>query len=174
MTDSTPAAGAAPRRTGLVRVLTGLVVVLLVAVGVLAWVVKGHRDDRDAVEAAREAALRAGRQAILNLDALSAATIDADIKRVLDGSTGTFKKQFADASDDLKSLVVSRKTVSSGTVLSAGVVRADLDSATVLVAVDRLVKDSTDKDGTTARDRWKVDLEKHDGRWLVAGLEGVA
>lgn len=164
----------APRSRVLTAVLAVLVAVLLVATLVLAWVVKGHRDDREALEAAREAALRAGRQAILNLDALSAATVDADLKRVVDGSTGDFKKQFVQAQGDLKSLVVARKTVSKGTILSAGVVRADLDTATVLVAVDRVVSDSTNTTGTTARDRWKLDLEKHDGRWLVAALEGVA
>ena len=165
---------AAPRGRVLPAVLSVLVVVLLVATLVLAWVVKGHRDDREALESAREAALRAGRQAILNLDALSAATVDADLKRVVDGATGDFKKQFTQAQSDLKSLVVARKTVSKGTILSAGVVRADLDSATVLVAVDRVVTDTTNTAGTTARDRWKVDLEKHGGRWLVSGLEGVA
>ena len=46
--------------------------------------------------------------------------------------------------------------------------------ATVLVAVDRVVKDSTTPDGTTAHDRWKVSLELRSGRWLVANLEAVA
>jgi Mce-associated membrane protein len=54
------------------------------------------------------------------------------------------------------------------------VVRADTDTATVLVAVDRTVKDSTDPQGAVAHDRWRVDLEKHGGRWLVSDLEPVA
>ena len=41
-------------------------------------------------------------------------------------------------------------------------------------AVDRVVKDSTSPDGTTAHDRWKVSLELRSGRWLVANLEAVA
>jgi Mce-associated membrane protein len=155
-------------------VLSVLVVVLLAASVTLAFVVRSHLDARDEVVASRDAALQAGRQAILNLDALSASTIDADLKRVLDGATGQFKAQFQQAQKDLKTLVVSRKTVSQGTILSAGVVRADDASATVLVAVDRLVKDSTTPAGTTAHDRWKVSLERRGGRWLVAVLDAVA
>lgn len=157
-----------------VPLLSVLVGVLLVASVVLAFVVKSHVDARDEVVASRDNALQAGRQAILNLDALSAGTIDADLKRVLDGATGNFKMQFTQAQADLKNLVVSRKTSSRGTVLSAGVVRSDSASATVLVAVDRVVKDSTTPNGTTAHDRWKVSLERRGGRWLVAVLDAVA
>ena len=162
------------RSRPVVMVLSVLVVVLLAASVALAFVVRSHLNARDEVVASRDAALQAGRQAILNLDALSAATIDADLKRVLDGATGQFKEQFQQAQKDLKTLVVSRKTVSRGTILSAGVVRADDASATVLVAVDRLVKDSTTPDGTTAHDRWKVSLERRGGRWLVSVLDAVA
>ena len=162
------------RSRPVVPILSVLVLVLLAASVSLAFVVKSHLDARDEVVASRDSALQAGRQAILNLDALSAATIDADLKKVLDGATGQFKTQFQQAQKDLKSLVVSRKTSSEGTILSAGVVRADSASATVLVAVDRLVKDSTNAAGTTAHDRWKVSLELRGGRWLVATLDAVA
>jgi Mce-associated membrane protein len=168
-----PSADDGRARTWLV-VLSALAAALVVAVAVLSFVALSHRRDRQALEDARENALAAGRQAILNLDALSAATIDKDLARVVAGATGTFKEQFTKAQADLKELVVSRKTESSGQILSAGVVRSDTDTATVLVAVDRTVKDSTDKDGTVAHDRWRLDLEKHGGRWLVADLQPVA
>lgn len=162
-----------PARTA-VQVLSVLAVALLAAAVALGVTVLSHRNDRDALDDARESALAAARQEIINLDSLNHATIDADLKRVIDGATGTFKDQFTRAQADLKSLIVQRKSVSSGTVLQAGVVRADTDTATVLVAVDRSVKDSTDPDGAVAHDRWRVDLEKHGGRWLVSALEPVA
>jgi Mce-associated membrane protein len=162
------------RRGRLVPVLATLTVLLLAASVVLALVVKSQRDDRQELAVARESALQAARQAILNLDGLSAATIDRDLARVLAQSTGTFKKQFSQAQGELKKRVVGLKAVSSGRILSAGVVRSDTDTATVLVAVDRLVKDSTNKDGVTARDRWRLDLERRGGRWLVEKLEPVA
>jgi Mce-associated membrane protein len=162
------------RRARAAVVALSVVAVQLLATSVaLAVSVKAHQDDRDALDSARSAAVTAARQEVVNLDSLSWDTIDADLKRVLDGATGTFKDQFSRAQNDLKPVVVQRKSESSGTVLFAGVVRADTDTATVLVAVDRTVKDSTDPSGAVAHDRWRVDLEKHGGRWLVSDLQPV-
>jgi Mce-associated membrane protein len=177
VSDQALAAPARPRTSRRARtavVVLGALAVLLAAASVgLAVTVKSHLDDRDALDAARSAAVAAARQEIVNLDSLSWDTVDADLKRVLDGATGTFKDQFSRAQKDLKPVVVQRKSQSSGQVLFAGVVRADTDTATVLVAVDRTVKDSTDPAGAVAHDRWRVDLEKHGGRWLVSDLQPV-
>jgi len=170
MTDPEPTPPG--RRGG--RVLVALAVLLLAVAVVLGVVVKGQRDDRNRLTDARNGALAAGRQMIVNLDSISASTIDRDLKRVLDGSTGKFKEQFDRAKEQLKTLVVQRKTVSTGKVLSAGVVRADAESATLLVAADRTVKDTTSPEGQVAHDRWKVEMEKRGGKWLVAELEPVA
>lgn len=148
--------------------------VLLAAIVALGVTVKAHVDDRDALIAARGSAVAAARQEIINLDSLAYQTIDRDIKRVLAGATGTFKEQFTRAQQTLKAQVLQRKSVSTGKVLSAAVVRADPDTATVLVAAERSVKDSTTTTGGVAHDRWRVNLEKHRGQWLVAALEPVA
>ena len=178
MTDPT---GEAPPRLPLSRrartavIALSVLAVLLVAASVgLAVTVKAHLDDRDALESARNAAVAAARQQIVNLDSLSYQTIDEDLARVLAGATGTFKDQFSRAQKDLKPVILQNKSVSTGSVLFAGVVRADTDTATVLVAVDRTVKDATQPSGAVAHDRWRVDLEKHGGRWLVSDLEPVA
>lgn len=177
MSEQPLAAPVRPRMSRRARnavVALSAVAVLLAAASVgLAVTVKSHLDDRDALDTARSAAVAAARQEIVNLDSLSWNTVDADLKRVLDGATGTFKDQFSRAQKDLKPVVVQRKSESSGQVLFAGVVRADTDTATVLVAVDRTVKDSTDPAGAVAHDRWRVDLEKHGGRWLVSDLQPV-
>lgn len=154
--------------------LGALAVVLLAAVVALALVVRSHRADRSALEDARGTALLAGRQLILNLDAISAPTVDADLARVVAGATGDFAASFGKSQDELKKFVVGNATSSSGTILAAGVVSADTDSATVLVAVDRRVKDKTNPDGVVAHDRWQLSLEKHGGRWLVSDLQPVS
>lgn len=152
-------------------VLSVLLLVATVALGVT-W--RRHVSDRHALDDARGDALVAARQHIVNLDSIAWSTVDRDLARVLDGATGMFKDQFARAKADLKSQVVQRKSVSTGTVVSAAVVRADRSTATVLVAAERTVRDSSATQGGTAHDRWKVALEKHGGRWLVADLEPVA
>jgi Mce-associated membrane protein len=154
-------------------VLLALLVLLLVAASVLTVLLVGRLSDRRALERARDDAVAAGRQAIVNLDSISAATVERDMDRVLAGATGTFKDQFERSRADLAKLVVANKTVSTGTVISAGVVSADTASATLLVAADRVVKDATTPQGATVHDRWRVYLEKRGGRWLVAKLEPV-
>lgn len=175
MTEPLPEAPAAARSAsrGTVRALLVLLVLLLVAASVLSVLLLGRLSDRRALERAREDAVAAGRQAIVNLDSISAATVERDMDRVLAGSTGTFKDQFERSRDDLQKLVVANKTISSGTVLSAGVVSADTVSATLLIAAERSIKDASNPQGATVHDRWRVYLEKRDGRWLVAKLEPV-
>lgn len=164
-----------PRGARTALIVLSVVAVLLIAASIALAIIGGqHKSARADLESARSDAVTAARQEILNLDSLSAATIDADLARVVAGSTGSFKAQFGKATAELKQVVVARKTVSTGTILSAGLVRADTDSATVLVAVDRTVKDTSNKDGVVAHDRWKLSLEKHGGRWLVADLQPVS
>lgn len=151
-----------------------MAVLLAASAAALALVVRSHRADRNALDQARGDALLAGRQLLLNLDAISAPTVDPDIQRVVAGSTGDFKDSFVKAEPDLKKVVQDNATTSTGQILAAGVVRADSDSATVLVAVDRKLKDKTNPNGVVAHDRWQMALEKHGGHWLVADLQPVA
>ena len=163
-----------PSRRTAVTVLAVLAVLLLVADVALGALWLSRRAHRQALESARFDAVTAARQEIVSLDSLSAATIDRDLAAVLSGTTGTFRDQFTRSQADLKALILQHKTTSSATVRSAGVVRADTSSATVLVATDRTVSDSTTPSGQLVNERWTVDLEKHGGRWLVADLQPVS
>lgn len=166
---------AAPRRVGVaVLVLAVVAAMLAVACVALALVTRSQRAARSDFLAARNAAASAAGQLVVDLDALSAGTIDADLKRVVGLSTGTFKKQFTSSQAQLRTVVVQQKISSKGELRSVGVVRSDTDTATVIVAVDRTFKDVTHTSGVVANDRWKVELEKHGGRWLVSDLEPVA
>lgn len=154
--------------------LTTVVALLVIACLGLGLLLGRHLSSRRDADSARADALASARQAILNLDALSAATIDRDLTRVVVGSTGAFRDSFSKAQKDLTAVVKERKTVSTGTVLSAGVVRADADTATVLVAVDRSIRDSSTPKAVVAHDRWRMSMELHGGRWLLADLQPVS
>lgn len=160
-------------RRGLV-LLSLLGVLLLAASVALALVWAGEKRSRDHLSQARSDAVAAARQEMLDLDSLSAATIDADLAKIIAGATGSFKDQFVKAKTDLKQVVAQRKTTSAGVIRSSGVVRSDNDTATVLIAVDRTIKDASTLQPATTTDRWRLDLEKHDGRWLVANLNPVS
>ena len=165
-------------RQNLVVLILAVLATLLVATGaVLGVVVHDQRSgqaDRRELAAAQSSATAAAGQLILNLDALSAPTIDRDFALVVAGSTGTFNKQFTRSEAQLKSYIKGQKITSKGELVSTGLVRSDTDTATVIVAVDRTFKDSTHPSGVVAHDRWKLDLERHSGRWLVAVLEPVS
>jgi Mce-associated membrane protein len=154
--------------------LAVLATLLLAASAGLAVTVKSHLDDRNALDDAREGALAAARQEVINLDSVSWSTFDRDFARILSGGTGDFKDQITKGQAELKRQVLARKTVLSGKVLSAGVVRADTSTATVLIGSEETVKDSTTTQGGTVHARWRVDLEKHGGRWLVSNLQAVS
>lgn len=162
-----------PSRRGLIAV-TALLLVAAVALAVV-YLVKVRPDAaHDAkLVAARTQALAAGRQAIVNLDAISAKTLDADLKRVEAVSVGKFKELFTKSEGTLRELYPKQQTASSGTIRSAAVVSTDTDTVTLLIASDRSVTDVTNKTPVLQTSRWEVVMEKHGGRWLMADLEPV-
>ena len=165
-----------PKRSAspaLVGVVTGLAVVLLLLTVATLLVALLHKPKDEALDDARTAALAAGRQVVINLDALNAATLDADLKRVEGAITGTFKTQFTKAEATLRQLYPTRKTVSRGEVRAAAFVKGDANSMTLLVASDRTFTDADNKDPVLQTSRYELVMEKHGGRWLLADLEPV-
>lgn len=148
-----------PRYTRRVRGALLLLVLagLLVAVGLLALEVRAderrERDEREALQAARESAT-----ALTSLDHRQS---DQDVDRVLAGATGELAQQFRDSRDRLRTLLGSRRSASSGTVLEAGLVQLAQDEAEVLLAVDAEVTDAdTQASGGAPRvQRYRMSLE---------------
>ena len=157
----------------LVGVVTGLAVVLLLLTVATLLVALLHKPKDEALDQARTDALAAGRQVVVNLDALNAATLDADLKRVEPQITGTFKTQFVKAEETLRKLYPLRKTISKGEIRSAAVLKADLNTITLLIASDRTFTDTDNKDPVLQTSRYEAVMEKHGGKWLLADLEPV-
>jgi Mce-associated membrane protein len=161
----------APPRAPLAAIVTLVVVLVLLAAGALLGAVKlrdaSQRDD------ARSAALGAARQEALNLTSIDGKDIDADLKRVQDGATGAFAKDFSDRAKDLKSVLTENAVVAEGHVLDAALVRGDLDTATVIVVVDSTVKNKAVPAGRANTYRMQLDLERQNGRWLTSALQFV-
>jgi Mce-associated membrane protein len=160
-----------PPRAPVALVAALAVVLALLAGGALVGAVKlrdaARRDD------ARAAALAAARQEALNLTSIDGKDIDADLKRVQDGATGAFAKDFAQRAKDLKSVLTQNAVVAEGRVIDAALVRGDLDTATVLVVVDSTVKNTSVPAGRANTYRMQLDLERHGGRWLTSALQFV-
>lgn len=125
-------------------------------------------------EARREAVLSAARQQALNFTTIGYKTVDKDIDRVIDGSTGDFKASYEQNRKTIKETVTKNKSTSKGQVLSSGVKTIDKDSAVALVVVDAQVTNVAHKKPSLQNYRMQFDLAKLDnGDWLVSGVEFV-
>jgi Mce-associated membrane protein len=169
--DANASASTPPARAPVALIVVLAVVLALLAAGALVGALKlrdqAQRDD------ARAAAVGAARQEALNLTSIDGQDIDADLKRVQDGATGGFGKDFATRSKDLKSVLTENAVVAEGHVIDAALVRGDLDTATVLVVVDSTVKNKAVPAGRANTYRMQLDLERHGSRWLTSALQFV-
>jgi Mce-associated membrane protein len=155
-------------------VTVAVIVVALAAV--VAAVVLGMRwnDDRT-LNQAHERALAAAKQTTVNFVSVSAATVDRDLQRILDGATGDFRDEFTRGQSQVRSAVVENKVDSHGTVLRSALVSGDRHSAVVLVAIDATVKNVKTPDGRASHYRIQVDVSRDpdSGKWLVSKLQFV-
>ena len=131
--------GATANRSGLWSLLvSGLVVAALA--GLVGWL--GYRAHEPSQ--AREDSnlfLAAGRQAALDLTTIDYTTVDADMQRILNSSTGAFRDDFAKRSAPFVAVVRKAQSKAQGTIDAAGLQSQGRDEAQVLVAVT--VKTST-------------------------------
>lgn len=169
-----PDAAAVPPRRGawhpaLALALAAACVLLAVAAVVLGLKLRSYDQD----EQARRDALRAARQSALNLTSIDTEKFDEAVQRVLEGATGDFRKEFEDNSENLEKLLAENEVSAQGTVLEAGLVRADKSNATALVVVDSTVRNTATPDGRVNTYRMQIEVERVDGRWLTSTLRFV-
>ncbi|MCW2739405.1 MAG: hypothetical protein JWN97_4049 [Nocardioides sp.] len=155
----------------MIGALSVALVALLVAIGVLATSRDSADDDlttaqREVAEAARAEAL-----AFLTVDHTD---MDPLVDAVLAGATGDFAEQYESQRDMLTSEAIRTKATSTGEVVSLGVGDVDDGSATVLVAANSTVTNtSTDSEGQVRYYRLRLVLVREGDRWLTSTLEFV-
>jgi Mce-associated membrane protein len=126
------------------------------------------------LDAAHRQAVAAARQVTLNFVSINASTVDGDLARIATGATGEFKDEFTRGMAQVRAAVVENNVESRGSVLRAGLVSGDLDSAVVLVAIDATVKNVRAPEGRLSHYRIQVDMAKvKSGGWLVSRLQFV-
>lgn len=81
----------------------------------------------------------AARQGVVTLMSLNYETVDEDVKRIIDNSTGEFKKDFESHADDFTKTARQSKTVTEATATVSGVESMSDNGAVVLVAASTKV-----------------------------------
>lgn len=108
-------------------------VVALIALGVLAGTLGYTMLDERRAGAQQDVFVDVARQGAINLTTIDHSTADADIQRILDGSTGTFHDDFQKRAQPFTDVVKQAQSTSVGTVTSAALESRDGDKAQVLV-----------------------------------------
>jgi Mce-associated membrane protein len=132
--DASPESPEAPRHSG-VRLAVAFSVVAIVGLGgVGGWL--GYRIvDERRTHAQQDEFVEAARQGATNLTTIDHATVDADIKRILDSSTGAFRDDFEKRAQTFAEVVKQAQSTSEGSVTAAGLESRDRDTAQVLVVM---------------------------------------
>ena len=175
-TDDAPRAGLRGVRTWrpTPRLLwTVTAVLLLAAVAVTATLGRSAWQAQRSADA-RDTALAAGRQIAVNFVTMNAATFDADTKRVLAESTGSFQKEYAATLTQLKPVVTANKTVSTVERAEASLVSGDDDSARVIVGVVAPTTNASTPKAEKKTYRLRLDLVKVGDSWKVSSLDFVS
>jgi Mce-associated membrane protein len=172
--DTSPPPTRPPEPTARRRPL--LLLGLLLVCAVVALVVTGRQwYEQHRLDGAHQAAVAAAKQATVDFVSISAVSVDHDLHRIAAGATGDFADEFNRGIRDVRTAVLDNEVTSQGTVLRAGLVSGDLDSAVVIVAVDATVKNKGTPGGRLSHYRIQLDLtlDPDSGRWLVSRLQFV-
>lgn len=144
---------------------------LLAVTGYLVW--QHQKNNRERHSAAEFTA--AARQDVINLMSIDYNTAQDSVQRVLDGSTGRFRANFADTAEDFVKALRDEKIVTKATVNDAAVESMTGDSAVVLIsATSQREGAKAPKDQQQPR-LWRVvvTLEREDGQIKMSGVDFV-
>lgn len=146
---------------------------LLVAVTGAVLVALGARQVSDAQQrvGAGAAALGTARQIAVDFAAYDYRRISQDFQRVAAESTGAFRQQFLTQSAGVQGLIVKARAVSHAEVVSSGLVEAKRDAATVVLALNRTVTNTSVPKGQTDSFGLQMVLVRVHGRWLASQVK---
>ena len=161
------------RRPGLKATAAALVVVLsLGLLGVSGWMMWQHRQTVAEQQRSAEFAA-AARQGVVTLMSLNFSHAKDDVQRIIDNTTGDFKKDFEGQAGDFTKVAQDSKVITEATVNSTAVQSMTRDSATVLVAVTTRVSNVASKEQAPRSWRLSVDVARDGGQIKLAKVEFV-
>lgn len=173
--EEQPAAAAQPPARGLGRTLRwAAATVAMLAIGALVTVsvlmVIHHRgvqaDERQAAEYAA-----AARQSVVTLMSLDFNSVDEDVQRIIDNSTGDFRKEFEGQAKDFATVAKESKVITEATATAAAVESMTDNDAVVLVTATSTVTNTTGADQEPRTWRLTVNLTREGDQIKMSKVE---
>ncbi|TDD09580.1 hypothetical protein E1294_46860 [Nonomuraea diastatica] len=154
----------------LIAALSGVLVAL---VGTGVWLAAQARDERARADD-KQAALQAASTHAINLISLDHRTVDDDMKRILDTSTGLARAEYEADAGKLRSTTIANQVVQHGVLRATGLVSLTEAAAKVLVVADVEIRwDGSDNPPQERYYRWSMDVTRTGGAWLVSKVVQV-
>jgi len=150
--------------------LTVLVIAALLTACVLMFI--SHRNVQ-ADQQRRAEFEAAARQGVVTLMSLDYNKAKEDVQRIIDSSTGQFKKDFQSTSEDFVKVAVESKAVTETNVTATAVESMTADTATVLVAASSRVTNAAGAKQEPRAWRLSVNLARDGGQLKLAKVEFV-
>lgn len=146
-----------------------LAVAMLAASGYMVW--QDRRMSQQRQRSGQFAA--AARQGVVNLMSLDFNHAKDDVQRIIDNSTGDFKKNFQATADDFIKGAQDAKAVSNTTVNATAVESMNNDAAVVLVAATTTVTNASGAKNEPRSWRLSVTVARDAGQLKVAKVDFV-
>jgi Mce-associated membrane protein len=156
------------------KVLAAALVIIctLGLLGVSGFMIWHHR--HVAAEQQRSAEFAAAaRQGVVTLMSLNFNHAKEDVQRIIDNTTGDFKKDFEGSAPDFTKVAQESKVITEATVNATAVQSMTKDTANVLVAVTTRVSNTASKEQQPRSWRLAVDVARDGGQIKLAKVEFV-
>jgi Mce-associated membrane protein len=151
--------------------LIGLVTIVGLA-GLAGWLGYRTHASRQAQDQ-RNLFLQVGRQGALNLTTIDWRHADTDIRRILDGATGTFYDDFAKRSQPFVDVIKQTKSTTVGTITEAGLESDGPRAAQVLVTVNVKTSNAVASEQDPRYWRMRISVQEVGDQAKVSNVEFV-
>ena len=118
--------------------------------------------------------IRVARQGALNLTTINYTEVDADVKRILDSTTGTFHDEFQTRAEPFVDVVKKSKAETVGTITESALESRDSGLAQVLVAVSVKTSNAGVAEPAPRLWRMRVTVQEADGGPKVSNVGFVS
>jgi Mce-associated membrane protein len=167
----------APQRSSRRVVLTVVAATLIVMtslglLGLGGWMMWRHHQTA-AEQRQRAEYAAAASQGVVNLMSLDYNHAKQDVQRIIDSTTGDFKKDFDAQADDFVKVAESSKAITVATVNATAVQSMTDNTANVLLAVTTRVSNAASKEQQPRSWRLSVDVARDGGQIKLAKVEFV-